>query len=350
MHTVQILVEDRGNQEVISGFLKDGYEILTSQEVQQADAYLVEDSVYPNYRDALERMVHSERPVFCPVVMIRGVNSKSPLTQQETVGENNNTLVVDIIEAPVREPVLNRRLALLLRRREQSQKLQQKMEQVERQRDALSVLNQMVRHDIRNDMQLVLGYAQQVSDYVANEGEDALETVISSTEAAIELTTKARELTDLLLEEDSEIESIRINEVVEKEVQTARNSNPNVSIEYQTPGTDLTVTGDQMLSSVVRNLVTNAILHNDAESPKVSVSVSEASDSVFLSVADNGPGIPDESKEVIFEKGAMGNESSGTGIGLFLVAEIVDRYGGEVHVEDSKFDGAEFIVELPIAS
>lgn len=349
MHTVQILVEDGGNREVLSGFLDDRCEILTANEVQQADAYLVEDSVYSDYQEDLQQMVQSERPVFRPVILIQGANSRATRPQLEAVKGGANSIIVDIIEAPVQAPVLRRRLASLLGRREQSQELQQKMDQVERQRDALGVLNRMIRHDIRNDMQLVLGYAHELSDYVPEEDSEVLDAVVASTKEAIELTKETQDLTDLLLTEDSETWSIRLGEVVEEQIAAAQESNPAVSIDYQRPKTDLTVTGDKMLSSVVRNLVTNAIQHNDAESPKITVSITEIGESVRLSVADNGSGIPDSEKEDIFNRGVIGDESSGTGIGLFLVSAIVDRYGGEAHVEDSESNGAKFVVELPIA-
>lgn len=348
MHTIQLLVDDVGNREVISGFLDDRYQVLTTDEIQQADAYLVEDSLYPTVKEDLQQVVEADKPVFRPVVLIRGANARSSLSQQVALEKEGGSPVVDTLESPIRGPVVRRRLASLLERREQSQELQQKMEQMERQRNALNVLNQMVRHDIRNDLQIVQGYAQQLSDYVVEEGEPVLETVMASTEDAIELTTDARELTDLLLEEGSDIGSIRINDVVENEIAAARNANPDISIEFQRPETELTVTGDQMVSSVIRNLVTNAIRHNDAETPKVSVSLSQSGESVFLSVADNGPGIQEEDKADIFKCGSMGVNSPGTGIGLYLVSMIVDRYGGAVHVEDSEFNGAEFIVELPL--
>ena len=346
MHTVQILVEEEGNREVISGFLDDTYEIVTATDVQEADAYLVEDSIYRDYQDELRQKVQAEQPVFRPVIMIRGTNSRPSSSQQDVNEGGAGSPVVDIIEAPVRAPVLRRRLASLLGRREQSQELQQKMEQMERQRDALDVLNEMVRHDIRNDLQVVLSHSQLLSEYVGVEGEDVLEAVLSATEEAIELTTEAGELTDFLLAEDPEIGTIQIDDVVKKEIAAARNSNPDITIDYQRPDTDLTVTADQMLSSVVRNLVTNAIRHNDADKPRVSVSISQIGDTVSFSVADNGPGVPDEEKENIFGQGATGDESPGTGIGLYLVSAIVDRYGGEVRVEDSEYNGAEFIVEL----
>lgn len=102
-----------------------------------------------------------------------------------------------------------------------------------------------------------------------------------------------------------------------------------------------------MVSSLIRNLVTNAIRHNDTATPRVTVSVTERGDSVLLSVADNGPGMPADRKAEIFERGATGDHSPGTGIGLYLVSEIVDRYGGSVSVRESELGGAEFTVEFP---
>jgi signal transduction histidine kinase len=104
-----------------------------------------------------------------------------------------------------------------------------------------------------------------------------------------------------------------------------------------------------MLESVFRNLLTNAIQHNDNEVPEVTVSATAGDDTVRVRIADNGPGIPDERKEEIFEQGEVSLDSEGTGLGLYLVDTLVGRYGGEVRVKDNNPDGAIFIVELPIA-
>uniref|UniRef100_UPI00260BACAD ATP-binding protein n=1 Tax=Halorientalis sp. TaxID=1931229 RepID=UPI00260BACAD len=62
-------------------------------------------------------------------------------------------------------------------------------------------------------------------------------------------------------------------------------------------------------------------------------------------IADNGPGVPDERKDEIFGRGEKGLESSGTGLGLYLVDTLVDRYGGDVYATDSD-EGAEFVIRL----
>jgi signal transduction histidine kinase len=117
-----------------------------------------------------------------------------------------------------------------------------------------------------------------------------------------------------------------------------------------------TVLANEMLDSVVRNVLKNAIQHNDEDVPAVTASATarragegeRQGDAVVVRIADNGP-VPDGQKASIFGKGEKGLESAGTGIGLYLVRTLVDTYGGDVRVEDSDPEGAVFVVELPTA-
>lgn len=104
-----------------------------------------------------------------------------------------------------------------------------------------------------------------------------------------------------------------------------------------------------MLESVFRNLLSNAIQHNDNEVQDVTVSGARHDQTVEIRIADNGPGIPDERKETVFEQGEMSLESQGTGLGLYLVDTLMDRYGGTVRVEDNEPTGAVFVLELQVA-
>jgi signal transduction histidine kinase len=109
-----------------------------------------------------------------------------------------------------------------------------------------------------------------------------------------------------------------------------------------------------MLGSVFRNILTNAIAHNDSAEPRVEITCETRDETVLLSIADNGPGIDDERKAEIFEKGVQSIDSEGTGIGLFLVDYLLDAYGGSVRIEDADgaetadptVDGAVFVLEF----
>ena len=98
-----------------------------------------------------------------------------------------------------------------------------------------------------------------------------------------------------------------------------------------------------------RNILNNAIQHNDVDTPRVDIAVEETADTVEVRIADNGPGIPDDQKAEVFGKGEHGMDSPGTGLGLYLVHTFVDQFGGDVWVTDRDGGGAVFHVELPRA-
>ena len=63
-------------------------------------------------------------------------------------------------------------------------------------------------------------------------------------------------------------------------------------------------------------------------------------------IADYGKGIPDEIKDKLFDEGFFYGDAGHTGLGLYIVKKVVERYGGEVYVEDNKPRGAVFVVRL----
>jgi len=222
-------------------------------------------------------------------------------------------------------------------------------ERLAEQRDDLRLLNQVMRHDIRNDLQLIGAYAELLEDHVDEEGEEYLEIIKESTESATDLTTTARDLARVMLDADSEVRSVSIEGVLAQQVEELRSGHPGAVVAIEGSIPDVEVAGNDMLGSVFRNLLANAIQHNDETPPEVTVSAAERDGSIEVRIADNGPGVPDSQKDEIFGRGEKGLESSGAGIGLYLVQSLVDTYGGDVFVEDNDPEGAVFVVELPVA-
>lgn len=217
------------------------------------------------------------------------------------------------------------------------------------QRDNLNILNQVVRHDIRNNIQVVLSYAHLLEDYVEESGQEYVEQVVEVANEAVDITQTAREVTEMTLKTDVDHFSLPLKKILRESVEEIKSSHEQstIVVEGQIPAVE--VLADNMLNSVFRNLLKNAVLHNDKEVPIVTVSALVTDDTVRVEVADNGLGISDDRKEQIFEKGEQGLDSEGTGLGLYLVQTLVDRYGGVVWVEDNDPEGSVFVVELPIA-
>lgn len=220
---------------------------------------------------------------------------------------------------------------------------------LEEQNERLQLLNRIVRHDIRNDMQLVQGMSDLLDD-VEKGDTPHLETIRSRTEHVIELTDLMGELMDALVTESgSEREPTNLSFVLEREIRAARSSYPEATIRTRGNVPLVEVLANDMLRSVFRNLLTNAVRHHDGDEPTVEVSAELEDDWVLVKVADDGPGIDPERRDVIFGKGEKGVDSEGTGLGLYLVYTLVDHYGGSVWIDDNDPRGSVFNVRLHLA-
>lgn len=105
------------------------------------------------------------------------------------------------------------------------------------------------------------------------------------------------------------------------------------------------------MASVVRNLLDNAQRHARSQ---VAVSLSTVGPLVRLSVDDDGPGVPPDQRQKVFERFSRlqegrSRDAGGTGLGLALTRRIVEAHGGKIFIETSPLGGASFVVELPAA-
>jgi two-component system OmpR family sensor kinase len=120
-------------------------------------------------------------------------------------------------------------------------------------------------------------------------------------------------------------------------------------------GSAFIVTGDELrLRQVIRNLLTNALQHTPAGTPvDVTVRSGRLGDSpaAVLEVSDQGPGMPQEAAERVFERFYRvdpARSRGGTGLGLAIVAGLVHAHGGSVAVETAPGKGATFLITLPL--
>jgi PAS domain S-box-containing protein len=221
---------------------------------------------------------------------------------------------------------------------------------LERQRDNLEILNQVVRHDIRNDLQITLGYAETLRDFLGADetASHHVEQVVNSARDAVEITETAGDVAKVMLTADTETRPVSVRHVLSRQIDEVRSAYANVVMTTDGAIPDVDVPADDMLGSVFRNLLKNAVEHNDGPIRTVTVSATDDGDTVTVRIADDGPGVPDERKDTIFREGEKGLDSEGTGLGLYLVETLVDRYGGTVRVQDNEPTGAVFSVELPL--
>jgi signal transduction histidine kinase len=283
-----------------------------------------------------------------PFILLTGQGSEDIAIDAVRLGATDYITKETIVEESEFSLLLNRIKQAVAHTQAQTE-LARRKELLEEQRNNLEILNEVLRHDIRNDLQIITTQSELLTGYVDDEGTEHLQTVRESAHSAAELTTTAGEIADVMTTQEIDQSQINLKTVLEEEIDTIRSTDQHVTIDIDGELADQEVLANQMLEAVFRNLLRNAVQHNDKETPEITVSAERQDEMVAVRLADNGPGISDSHKASIFEKGELGLESDGTGIGLYLVDTLVSKYGGEVWVEDNEPDGAVFVVTLPVA-
>ncbi len=212
----------------------------------------------------------------------------------------------------------------------------------------LEVLNRVLRHNLRNRAGVLLGYGEQVRDQaddpqLARAGSVMVETVRDLTA----LGEKARQVEMALERSEDGPVAVEAVAVVRGAVERAREAHPGVTVEASLPAAAW-VYATPALDLVVENLLENACEHNDGPDPRVDVAVSTTGPDgarAAISVADNGPGIPQEERQVIAE-GRETPLEHGSGLGLWLAHWAVERVGGELRFDDADGGGTVVAVEL----
>lgn len=214
----------------------------------------------------------------------------------------------------------------------------------ERERQTLSFLNSLLRHDVLNGANVVVGYAELLAERSDEADRPHLDTIRTRSEAIIELVESVGLLIDARTT-DADLTPVNVADVLREEVAAARQTHPDAVFDATVPDR-LVVRADSLAGNVFENLLSNAVEHNDSETPRVTVEAEERGDEARVRIADNGPGIPDDEREDLFEPTEQGTH----GLGLHLVETLVERYDGSVAVEDSEHGGAAFALRFPLAS
>jgi len=201
-------------------------------------------------------------------------------------------------------------------------------EELRRQNERLERFASVVSHDLRNPLNMIEGRLELAKVECDSEDLVEAETALNRCQALIDdLLTLAREGQSV-----AETETVSLENVTEQSWATVEADEATLNID-----TEQTVVADRSrLKQLLENLIRNAVDHGG---PNVTVEIGCLEDGFY--VADDGPGIPDDDREQVFES-AYSTVQDNTGFGLAIVNEIVDAHGWDVTVTESASGGARF--------
>ncbi len=213
----------------------------------------------------------------------------------------------------------------------------------EQRAERLSVISRTLRHDIRNDLNVVSGTARLLGDQV-DEGSH-VERITDKTARLTDLAERTRDIEEAV-RGDTEQVTQPVDDIIAEAVASVDRS--GVDVDVSVPG-GLFAHAHPKVHSAVRELVENAVIHNDGDDQRVEVTAhADTEDYVTVVVSDDGSGIPCREYEVVAGEREHTQLDHPTGLGLWMVDWLVTDSGGSVEFISGD-DGTTVRVRLPRA-
>ena len=244
-----------------------------------------------------------------------------------------------------------------LLRRIQSQNEQLKRDQKEIEKAALirQEFTANVSHELKTPLHAISGYAELLENEMVKE-EDIKPFAGKIREESTRMTKLVEDIIDLTKLDNGGIEmkweDCDLYRIAENAVDSLEVAATALGVEVTVDGTDAPIRAiPQLIYSIVYNLCDNAIKYNHCGG-NVNIRVHQTLYNAVLSVKDTGIGIPEESRERIFERfyrvdKSRSKEVGGTGLGLSIVKHAVMIHNGKIEVKSELGEGTEMIVTIP---
>jgi two-component system, OmpR family, sensor kinase len=212
-------------------------------------------------------------------------------------------------------------------------------------------------HELRTPLASIRGYAELFRMGATRSPDDTAKAMRRIEDEAARMGVLVEDLLTLArLDQvpDVPYAEVDLGRLVGDAVDDARATAPDREIDSRVPAPAVVMGDAHQLRQVLANLVRNALVHTPAGTP-IEVSVAPSDGAVRLEVRDHGPGLPTANPDELFERfwrseGGRERGRAGAGLGLAIVAGIVDAHGGSVHAANAPDGGASFIVTLPAAA
>jgi signal transduction histidine kinase len=237
-------------------------------------------------------------------------------------------------------------------RKKRGEELRCEQKRTRQLNNQLTVLNRILRHDIRNCVSVIFGYT---------EVDDSALPKTKIRERARELqkiSEKAQEIEGVLTNGPDSVTEIDIASVIREKTHEFETDYPEIAVETELPESAV-VQAPARIGAVVEELLENGVKHNDTEEPELTVRIPSATadfqtdggerSEIVIQVCDNGPGIPKEELRVL-NRGHETALKHTSGLGLWLVQWAVMVVDGQIIYKTNQPRGSIIEIWLPIGS
>ncbi len=223
----------------------------------------------------------------------------------------------------------------------------------------------LLSHDFNNILQAILSTTQFCSHILddpklSQQIREHAKMIERNVLKGAELIATVAKLTEVE-DSSSNLYPIELMEIINKSIKFIKEGfeDKQINVQIQNPSSKIYLQGNTFLQEVFDNILHNSVKFNPNSNIEISIKISEIvqrnTQNVKIEIMDNGIGIPDKAKDLVFERGyKLDRKRDGMGFGLFLVNGIITQFGGKIWVEDrvpgDSTQGSNFIILLPEAA
>ncbi|WP_254524309.1 PAS domain S-box protein [Natrinema caseinilyticum] len=214
----------------------------------------------------------------------------------------------------------------------------------QRRERQLTVMDNFLRHNLRNDLAVILGNAECIADEADDPFHRRAETIRRQGEELLDTTAKQREIIELLSDRPVP-ESSDLVAVASRAIETTLDRYPDVTIERTGPESAVACTVSE-IQDALSELLENAIQHQPDGLPELSVTIRRNPETIDVEIQDSCPPIPEVEFRVLTGDWEMDDVYHTSGLGLWLVYWAVDLSDGHIAFDRSE-TGNRITVSLP---
>ena len=360
--TIMVVDNTPANLKLLQDMLQSkGYRVLASPNGKMAlhaatksqpDLILLDiDMPEMDGFEVCRRLKANEATKDIPVLFISALTETADKVKAFAVGG------VDYVSKPFQFEEVSARVETHLELRRQKRELQQsynKLRELETQRDGLV---HMIVHDLRSPLAVVLGNLEMAqADTLPENAAFSVSAALSSTEMVIEMVSAILDISKMEAGQMTlDYSVVDMSNLVRETMRMVAPLQSHRSLTLTPPGEQEALSCDaNLIRRILQNLIVNAIKFTDKQKGVITISMEKASaNTVRVSVADNGPGVPPEYCEKVFDKfyqvsARKQGQGRSTGLGLTFCKLAVEAHGGRIGLESDEGKGSTFWFELPL--
>ncbi|OVE84055.1 PAS domain-containing sensor histidine kinase [Natronolimnobius baerhuensis] len=205
----------------------------------------------------------------------------------------------------------------------------------------LRLLNRVIRHNLRNETNILIGYADRLKSAIEAETlEEEVETILDIAMEIGTLSDSIQQVEEIAEPGATERSPTKVRKLVKDVVAEIRSEYPNANLTVDIQS-DVFVNADKGLHYATKHALENAIVHSDDKTSTVKILVAKETDTGrgVIQITDTNPSIPAVETDVLKEDVSANTTFHGSGVGLWVMQWCVDSLGGELVFEEESPEG-----------